>query len=131
MEQPHIVLKINTDADADEATRCTRHFAVELGFGTVPSYQIATAAAELSRNLLDHAGGGVLEICALVKRAGIMLVATDSGPGIADIALAMNDGYSTKSTLGSGLPAVLRMTDEMGIESHVGMGTKVWVHKWL
>lgn len=131
MKRHPVLLRISTDADADEATRYARQFAADLGFGTVPSYQIATAASELVRNLLIHASGGSLEICQLVMRAGIILVATDSGPGIADIALAMNDGHSRQGSLGSGLPAVSRMMDDMGIVSRLGNGTRVWACKWL
>lgn len=131
MTAPRIMLTIATVPDADEAIRTARQFAAALGFGTVPSYQIATAAAELVRNLLEHASGGTLEIAEMDPPAGLRLVASDNGPGIADIALAMNDGYSSKDSLGSGLPAVSRLMDQMGVENKVGKGVIVWACKWL
>ncbi|MEB0140164.1 MULTISPECIES: anti-sigma regulatory factor [unclassified Undibacterium] len=126
-----IILAIHSASDADEAVRSARQFAVALGFSTQASYQIATAAAELVSNLLEHAHGGSLEIRLLAPRPGLQLVASDSGPGIADIALAMQDGYSSKHGLGCGLPAVKRLMDEMTIESQPGKGSKIWTCKWL
>jgi serine/threonine-protein kinase RsbT len=55
----------------------------------------------------------------------------DHCPGIADIALAMRDGYSTAHTLGAGLPGVRRLMDDFVIESEVGAGTTVRAIKWL
>ena len=60
-----------------------------------------------------------------------MLLASDNGPGITDIALSMSDGYSSKDSLGSGLPAVWRLMDQMVIDSQPGEGTRVWACKWL
>ncbi len=57
--------------------------------------------------------------------------AKDTGPGIANIDLAMQDGYSTAQTLGAGLPGVRRLTDVFHIESEVGVGTRVYAVKWL
>lgn len=126
-----LVLQISSLPDADEAMRTARQFAVELGFGNIPSYQIATAASELACNLLDHGDGGTLEIRMLEPRHGLQLLASDMGPGIADIELSMTDGYSSKGSLGSGLPAVGRLMDEIAIDSHVGKGSRVWACKWL
>ena len=126
-----VVLNISALPDVDEATRIVRQFAVELGFATIPSYHIATAASELACNLLDHGGGGTLEVRKFETRYGLQLLASDSGPGIADIELSMKDGYSSKASLGSGLPAVGRLMDEIAIDSHSGKGTRVWACKWL
>jgi serine/threonine-protein kinase RsbT len=62
---------------------------------------------------------------------GIAIEATDTGPGIANIDLAMQDGYSTAQTLGAGLPGVRRLTDKFHIESELGVGTRVYAVKWL
>jgi serine/threonine-protein kinase RsbT len=64
------------------------------------------------------------------QRRGIIVVARDQGPGIADIARAMQDGYSTKHTLGSGLPGAKRLVDEFEIESVVGFGVTVTMLQW-
>jgi Anti-sigma regulatory factor (Ser/Thr protein kinase) len=75
-----------------------------MGFGLVDQTKIVTASSELARNTLDYGGGGTLEI-ALVEngtRTGIRLVFTDQGPGIADIDLALQDGYSSGRGMGWG-----------------------------
>jgi serine/threonine-protein kinase RsbT len=58
------------------------------------------------------------------------VVARDNGPGIADIQLAMQDGYSTSNSLGIGLPGVKRLMDELDVRSGVGQGTTVTMKKW-
>lgn len=127
----YLVLDISILPDAEEATRTARQFAIELGFDNISSHKIAIAASELASNLLDHAYGGTLEIRILEPRHGLQLLASDAGPGIADIELSMTDGYSSKGSLGSGLPAVGRLMDEIAIDSHVGKGSRVWACKWL
>ncbi|MDO8652218.1 MAG: anti-sigma regulatory factor [Undibacterium sp.] len=126
-----ITLQIVRKSDIDEATREARKLAVHAGFEKLRSYQIATAASELACNILIHGGVGALAIRLLEPRYGIELLATDYGPGIADIALAMQDGYSSIGSLGSGLPGVARLMDEIAIDSVVGQGTKVCACKWL
>jgi serine/threonine-protein kinase RsbT len=58
-------------------------------------------------------------------------VATDEGPGIPDIELAMRDGYSTGKSLGVGLPGARRVVDEFELTSEVGKGTTIKMKKWL
>jgi len=62
---------------------------------------------------------------------GITIIASDSGPGIADIPQALRDGYSSSGGLGLGLPGVRRLMDEFDINSRAGGGTTVTVTKWL
>jgi serine/threonine-protein kinase RsbT len=100
------------------------------GFDQKGSYQVATAAAELASNVLLHGGGGRLEIQLLELHFGIELLAIDDGPGIADIALAMREGYSSIGSLGCGLPGVARMMDVVKIETASGKGTRVRACKW-
>jgi len=106
--------------------------AVKIGMGLVNQTKIITAASELARNMLKYAGGGiaVIEIVTRGRENGIKLTFSDKGPGIANIALAMKDGYSTGKSLGLGLPGTKRLMSEFSIESEVGKGTTVTVIKW-
>ncbi|TAK66369.1 MAG: hypothetical protein EPO24_01545 [Bacteroidetes bacterium] len=64
------------------------------------------------------------------NRRGIEIIANDKGPGIPDIALAMQDGYSSRRSLGIGLPGTKRLMDEFEIISQSGYGTVVTIRKW-
>jgi len=121
------------EADVENAMCGCRRCARQLGFSESVVFMVATALVELARNMLYHAGGGTMTIneCSRASRWGIELVAIDHGPGISDVALAMQDHFSTRGTLGIGLPAVKRMMDSMDIETVVGQGTTVRACKWL
>lgn len=110
-----------------------REMAAALGFNDIDRTRIEIVILELTRNLLAHAGKGELHLDMLEEdgRRGMLVMTQDRGPGIADIALAMRDGYSTAHTLGAGLPGVQRLMDDFAIESHVGVGTTVRSVKWL
>ena len=106
--------------------------ATRLGFTSTDLVLITTAISELARNILLYAKNGEIMVKALNsgERNGILLVARDQGPGIPNIELAMQGGYSTSGNLGLGLPGVRRLMDEMDIESSVGSGTTVTARKW-
>jgi serine/threonine-protein kinase RsbT len=91
-----------------------------------------TAASELARNALVHGGGGTMriEIVQNGTKRGLHLVFEDQGPGIPDIARALQDGFSTGGGLGLGLGGAKRLVNEFDIESRVGEGTSVCVTKW-
>lgn len=94
---------------------------------------VCTSASELGNNLIFHTNDGGTMSFTLIARdqaIGIEIVARDRGPGIADIALAMQENYSTNGGLGGGLPAVRRMMDELEIDSQVGIGTRIRTRKW-
>ena len=82
-------------------------------------------------NLVIHAGGGCIDVCMTPGR--IEMTLTDEGPGIADVSLAMQEGYSSATEeirdlgfgAGMGLPNMKKYTDEFSIESEVGVGTKI------
>ena len=65
------------------------------------------------------------------RSRGIVVVARDEGPGIPDVALAMQDGYSTRKSLGLGLPGARRLMDEFDVQSEAGRGTTVTMKKWI
>jgi serine/threonine-protein kinase RsbT len=98
----------------------------------VDQTKIVTAASEIARNTVDYGGGGVLRIEVLRdgRRRGVRLTFTDEGPGIADIALAMKDGYTSGSGLGLGLSGAKRLSNEFAITSSPGHGTVVTLARW-
>jgi len=124
---------INTESDIVTARRFVREAATALGFGIVDVTRIVTAASELTRNIYQYAGNGVMRWRALSEggRRGLELVFEDHGPGIANVAQAMEMGFSTGKGLGLGLPGARRLMDEMSVESEPGKGTTVRVRKWL
>lgn len=126
-------LTVDTEPDATRAIMQTRRSAVSAGFDSARVSMLGTVASELVRNILKYAGSGDLIVRVLQKdgRRGLELVASDRGPGIADIEHALKDHVSSSGTLGLGLPGVKRMMDELHIESTVGKGTIVTARKWL
>ncbi len=107
--------------------------AARLGFSNTELTLIATAISEITRNIVEYAKCG--ELCLSIAqqgdKRGIVVIATDKGPGIPNIKLAMQDGYSTGHSLGLGLPGAKRLMDEFEIVSEVGKGTKVTMKKWV
>ena len=106
--------------------------ATKIGMGLVNQTKIITAASELARNMLKYGKGGKvsIEVVNRGRENGIRLIFKDEGPGIADLKLAMRDGYSTGKSLGLGLPGTKRLVSEFDIESELGKGTTVTVIKW-
>lgn len=123
---------ILADVDIVVARQNGRTLAAELGFSQTDSILIATAISELARNIILYAKQGEIIVKPLNggKHRGIMVVARDDGPGILDVARAMQMGYSTSGSLGLGLPGVNRLMDEFAIDSRPGHGTTVTVEKW-
>jgi serine/threonine-protein kinase RsbT len=123
---------INSDQDIVSARQKGRVMANELGFSSGDATLIATAISELARNIVAYARKGqiTLKMVNGLNRQGISVVATDDGPGIADIRQALRDGFSTSGSLGLGLPGVRRLMDEFEITSQPGRGTMVAVKKW-
>ena len=124
---------IKSDEDILAARQEGRELAVSLGFGPSDLAVIATSISELARNLLLYARNGCI-ICWAIEREpkiGIVIQATDEGPGIPEVEAVLKDGYSTSGGLGLGLPGVRRMMDEFAIVSHKGRGTTVTTIKWM
>ena len=112
--------------------QAVRQRAIDIGLSLVDQTKIVTAASELGRNTIQHGGGGevTVEIISDGVRKGIRLSFRDQGPGIADIALAMKDGYSTGGGLGLGLSGAKRLSNEFSISSVPGGGTCVVITRW-
>ena len=129
-----IPCQIQREVDIYVAMSHARKLALAVGFAAVDRTRIEIVILELTRNLLVHAGGGTLTLTHLsdpLRGSGLAVTAVDTGPGIADVTLALQDGYSTAHTLGAGLPGVRRLMDEFSIDSTVGVGTCVRAVKWL
>jgi serine/threonine-protein kinase RsbT len=125
-------IPIERDDDVVRARQKGRELASALGFSSTDQTLIATAISELARNIVTYATRGIVTLDRIDRqgRPGILIVASDQGPGIPDIELAMRDGYSTGNSLGVGLPGARRLVDELEIVSSVGVGTTVTLRKW-
>jgi serine/threonine-protein kinase RsbT len=127
-----VVIRIRADGDVLVARQRARELAKPLKFSSSEITLIATAISEVARNIVTYAKEGeiVLTLVSQGRRRGIRVVAQDQGPGIADVQRAMQDGFSTSSSLGLGLPGSKRLMDEFDIVSAVGKGTTVTMTKW-
>ena len=126
-------IDIITEWDIVAARQIGRNVAREIGFGTVDQARITTVISELARNIYLYARAGeiVIERLEVGEKTGILITATDKGPGIDDVRKVMEDEYSTSGGLGAGLPGVRRLMDRIEIQSATGKGTTVKVEKWL
>ncbi len=125
-------IAIQTETDIVLVRQAVRARVVALGFGLVDQTKTITAASELARNTLIYGGGGIarFETLQAGPRRGLRVTFDDSGPGIADIELALKDGYTTGHGLGLGLSGARRLVNDFAIESRVGEGTRVTITKW-
>ena len=123
---------IETSEDVVAIRQAVRHRAIELGFNLVDQTKIVTAASELARNTLQYGGGGTLVLEGVQDggRKGLRLTFEDHGPGIADVQLAMKDGYTTAGGLGLGLSGARRLSNDFHIDSKPGTGTRVTITRW-
>jgi serine/threonine-protein kinase RsbT len=123
---------INRDGDIVAARQKGRALATQAGFSGSDLTIIATAISEIARNIVVYAQRGEMSLSIVEKdgRHGILVIARDEGPGIADITQAMRDGFSTANSLGLGLPGAKRLMDEFEITSAVGRGTTITMRKW-
>jgi serine/threonine-protein kinase RsbT len=125
-------LIVGSDTDIVAAREAARRLSERAGFGLTDLTLIATAVSEIARNILTYAGRGEVLIQLVEERGrpGVRIEATDEGPGIADLESAMQDGYTTSSGMGLGLPGAKRLMDEFTIRSAPGEGTRVVMTKW-
>ncbi|GAA0436871.1 anti-sigma regulatory factor [Actinoplanes capillaceus] len=125
-------LPVVTDQDVVRVRQLVRTVAVAVKLSLVDQTKLVTAASELARNTLVYGGGGEVDVSRVHndRRAGIRIVFADQGPGIADLDLALTDGYTTGGGLGLGLSGARRLVDEFEIETEPGKGTTITVVKW-
>ena len=98
------LVAILSEADIVTARQQGRTLAARLGFSLTEATLVATVISELARNILMYAGSGTIVLQTIDDRTprGILIVASDHGPGIADVRLALSGGYSTSGGLGLG-----------------------------
>ena len=125
-------LPLRSGSDVVKVRQVVRTWAAEAGFSLVDQTKLVTGASELARNTLDHGRGGNvrLEILEEGGRRGLAMTFEDQGPGIADITLALTDGYTTGNGLGLGLSGTRRLMTEFRIDSQPGQGTRVYCARW-
>jgi serine/threonine-protein kinase RsbT len=125
-------LLVRTTDDIVSVRQVVRKVAIGTGFNLVDQTKIITAASELARNTVIYGGGGILKIEILNNgsKSGVKLIFEDEGPGIADVELALKDGYTSGQGLGMGLGGARRLSNEFEIESKPGKGTRVAITKW-
>ena len=124
---------VRSGEDVVRARQVVRSRAMEAGFSLVEQTKIVTAASELARNTVIYGGGGEMHIERLdqgPKRIGLRLTFEDKGPGIADIELALRDGYTSGNGLGLGLNGARKLSHEFDIKSAPGQGTRVTITRW-
>jgi serine/threonine-protein kinase RsbT len=127
-------IQIRTEQDTVFLRNRVAEYAAKIKMGLVNQTKLLTASSELVRNMLRYGGGGSV-LCEVVSQSvlqkGIRLTFEDSGPGIANVAEAMKDGFSTGKSLGLGLPGAKRLVNLFEISSQVGQGTKIMILKWI
>ena len=123
---------IRSQEDVVAVRQRVRAIAAEEGFRLVDQTKLVTAASELARNAFIYGGGGagIIEIVENGGKKGLRVTFEDRGPGIADIDLAMKDGYTTGGGLGLGLSGAKRLSNEFEIASKPGEGTRVSMLRW-
>ncbi|MEH0932782.1 anti-sigma regulatory factor [Micromonospora sp. CPCC 205558] len=123
---------VRSDEDVVRVRQLVRAVAVATKLSLVDQTKLVTAASELARNTLVYGGGGSVEVTVVDngRRKGVQIVFDDSGPGIADLDLAMTDGYTSGGGLGLGLSGSRRLVDEFQIETSAETGTRITVTKW-
>jgi serine/threonine-protein kinase RsbT len=133
VQDPLCRYRVSTDTDVVGARLLGRETAEKIGFGRLEQALIATAVSELSRNIIAYAGSGEVVMMEVRQSGlrGMKVIASDEGPGIADIDEALTDGFSTGDSLGLGLPGTRRIVDELEIRSAPGEGCTVTAVKWL
>jgi serine/threonine-protein kinase RsbT len=123
---------IRSSEDVVKVRQLVREYAKSASLSLVDETKIVTAASELARNVLQYGGGGTvqLELVSEGPRRGVRLVFEDQGPGIADIELALRDGYSTGGAQGLGLSGALRLANVFSLESKPRERTRVMIARW-
>jgi serine/threonine-protein kinase RsbT len=128
-----ISVEINIDSDIVVARQKSRELAKKINFSSSELAGIAAAISELARNIVSYADHGKVTVSLINESGhqGISIIVEDTGPGITDVKLALQDGYSTSGSLGLGLPGVKRLMDDFEIQSTIGKGTIIKLKKWV
>jgi serine/threonine-protein kinase RsbT len=125
-------MPLKSEHDIVLSRQAVRRLSQEQGFSLVDQTKLVTAASELARNAVIYGGGGVLRWEVLLDgiKRGVRLTFKDEGPGIANVELALTDGWTSGHGMGLGLSGARRLVNEFEIDSTVGQGTRVTVTRW-
>jgi serine/threonine-protein kinase RsbT len=123
---------IQKEFDVVACKNRVKEFAVLIGMSILEQTKVITATSEMVRNMLRYAGGGkvIIEMVTKGTIPGVKLIFADEGPGIKDIKLAMQNGFTTGKSLGLGLPGTKRLVNEFDIQSEFGKGTTITIIRW-
>jgi len=123
---------LRSEHDIVLARQLVRRLTQELKFSLVDQTKMVTAASELARNAYIYGRGGTMhwQILDNEARRGLKLLFADQGPGIANLDLAMTDGWSSGTGLGMGLTGAKRLVNEFDIDTRVDGGTRVTIVRW-
>ena len=127
------VIPIESDADVVTARQQARAMAGRLDLTSTDQTLLATAISEVARNITTYATRGEVLLSVVHDdrgRRGIRVIARDDGPGIEDVELALQDGYTSGGGLGLGLPGARRLVHEFAIKTAPGEGTEVTLVMW-
>ena len=126
------VVPLRADEDVVRMRQTLRECLVSIGFSLIEQTKMITAASELGRNTLRYGGVGEAHIEKVTDggRRGVILSFIDQGPGIADVNLALTDGYTTGNGMGLGLGGARRLADDFELITAPGQGTTVRIAKW-
>ena len=126
------VQPLRSEEDIVASRQKVRALTQQLKFSLVDQTKMITAASELSRNTVVHGGGGSMrwELLDDGVRRGLRLHFEDQGPGIADVKLALTDGWTSGTGMGLGLPGSKRLVNEFELQSLPGQGTRVSITRW-
>jgi len=125
-------LELRNEQDIVLARQAVRRLSQACGFSLVDQTKMVTAASELARNTVTYGQGGTV-LCETIldgARTGLRLTFADSGPGIADVSLAMTDGWTSGNGLGMGLTGAKRLVNEFDLDTKPGSGTRVTITRW-
>ena len=123
---------IHIEQDVVLARQTARKLATECGMRLIDLTKMVTAVSELARNTMVYGGGGDMDWQILDEdhKVGLRLTFRDEGPGIADIKLAMTDGWTSGSGMGLGLTGAKRLVDEFELDTEPGKGTRITITRW-
>ena len=129
---PERALALRTESDVVACRQAVRMLTQGLRFSLVDQTRMVTAASELARNTLVYGGGGEMRwsIVQRAARAGLRLEFEDHGAGIADVDLALTDGWTSGSGMGVGLSGSKRLVNDFEIRTAPGEGTCVTITRW-
>lgn len=123
---------VRSEPDIVLTRQLVRKLTQQIKFSLVDQTKMITAASELSRNTLVYGGGGEMrwEIVTSGLKTGLKLAFEDQGPGIADLDLALTDGWTSGGGLGMGLSGSRRLVNDFEVRTAPGEGTCVTITRW-